>query len=321
MFVRVLILMWLLVLAAGCGRSDRFEVAGQVKTLAGKEVRMVWYDGNGAVCSVGVHADDQGKFKLQGGCASWTLVSLTDADGVALTNFPVMDGESVKVTSDGNGYRLEGTEAVEALTAFRASARTLGSAKMPDAVAAFVRDHRASVASTVVLMEELNGLANVTLADSLFNLIDASARPLSLVEGYVEGLQLSDPKGKHVSGFSARAANGDVERLNFSEAGHTLLIAVGTEGAGAWGDEQIARARREHKGVRVVELTVEGDSAHWQRRVNALKSADSLGRVLRLWVPGGAGYPGIKGLGIRAVPMAVLADSSARVLRREFLTN
>lgn len=318
MFRITAILILLALVAVGCGRSDRFLVEGTLADMVDKEVRLVWNDGSGAVCAIGTHTDGRGNFKLEGASETYTLVSLTDADGWPLASFPVVNGEKLQVEGSRKALTVTGTEAAGLLTELRKRLKTLKGDSRVREVAAFVRANSGSVAATVALIEEFDGRGNPKMADSLFNLIDASARPLSLVESYAEGLGIADVNATHITGFSILTSKGEVERLTLSDEPFTLVMAVGLDGVGPEGMRLIETTRREHPRLRVVELMLEGDSARWQASVKRHSGLDSLPGVVRGWVPGGVGAPGLKGLGISRMPMALLADSSARIVWKKY---
>ena len=306
-----------LLLCSCSGSSDAFEVKGTIEDAPLKELRMVYYDGR-CLQNVEVRTDDKGRFVTKGYAPSSVFVELyADAETQTppIAVFIAENGQTVKVkgTVGSRAFaEIKGSKDNDLLYDFLARCGQLRGKSLNDSIAAFVGQHKASKASTVLMSKFYDHRGALELADSLFNAILPEARPLSLIEGYAEMLSYVSPERavRSVPAMSFCGSNDSI--MSFVPGYHSYNVLVFTEPLKPDSLTRFMRNLRSDatkRRLRIVEVCLWADSTMWRRAI----SRDSA-TWQQAWLPGGANARPIRALQLPSTPYIIVCDSSARRL-------
>lgn len=308
----------LLVLTA-CGSRDSFTVEARVDGLGVEALWMVYYADGQLNQSEGRPAEPGDPAKFVGASADYTLVTLRRFNGSDIVGFPARNGDKIKVTVNADGsVAVSGNAACDSLTAFYSRHRSLiesgPSPKLSAAVARFVEANTASVASTVLLTTLFDASASTARADSLYAMIAPEARAPGIVAGWSEQLDLAsqDELNRRLGPFTVYSRGDTAMSFVATISPYSLIAFTMTDRADSVASAlQRLRADFSDRRLKMLEVTVNTDSAQWARQM-----ANDTARWTRGWVPGGAAAPVVRRMSVTGIPFFIVADSTATQIYR-----
>ena len=286
----------LMVTVAGCGGGDTFRITGEIEGIGTQNLNIVYY-GDGAIRSFRTAVVD-GKFMFDGSSRDWTTLYIFTSRHTLIGVAVVRNGESLQArfdVTDPSKISLKGNNPSELLGAWlsKNADRLTGNDPVAtnNAVKEFVVTNKASIASTVALLNWYRADINPGGADSLFRIIDNKARPNYMAEGWVSLLEIQ-------SDSTSRALPTGIRMLDVSDSLQTLDL----DGKMLWAylpvDERrnattdsiiadrLKKIRKDSADVMFVEIdryvddtstwkkAVRGDSLRWQRLWHPLNVAE-----------------------------------------------
>lgn len=316
-----LLILFTVIAAAGCGKSDSFKVSGTIES-AGSSVVELLYSADGAYVRLSTTASD-GKFTLRGSTPSPTVGFLSVSGGSPLVQLTLSNGTDIKCTvnpEDPFKAVIKGNKVNEEYGKFlNANAGILASGnaeRINEAVKAFVASHRNSMAATVAVLTLFRACDHEILADSLLGIIAPDARPKSLLANYNHVLsgQLSAEAREPVSSMTLIGNNDSLVR--FSPYRHSLSVFAFTGDSKSCRDSILPRLRELRKDftdrqLSVIEVNTSPDSVTWKHVTD--KDSATWHQV---WKPGVLSSPGFRRIAVARIPFFIVADSVGTQLHR-----
>lgn len=306
-------------MTAACRRGTDFAVVGKLDNLGDRMIEMVYWDGHGFK-QVEVSSVD-GQFRLEGSSDDYTLVELSVLGGDDIATFVARNGETIKIKGDMNDASTISIKGNKASTEYARWVAENGellargdAAAVNRAVAAYVRDHRESMASTLMLMTRFYTPGHELLADSLLREIDESARPENVVKNIVAALesQVSKDARGQVQTMTLYSAGDTV--VNFYPRHHSLSLLVfgwDTKADSLTRTLKMLAGEYKPRRLRILEISLVPDSAMWRQSIKG----DSA-RWVQAWAPGSASGAAVRELAVPRLPFVIVADSTGRQLYR-----
>ncbi len=306
----------IIVLLAGCGSDDHFEVEGTFIGEAPSSVRLLYY-ANGSLQNVPTAVVD-GKFHIQGKTKRPTIVEIFMPDKSRIATMVVDNEETLECEiSSGTpyGFTVKGNALSESLSKWVADNRKTLAEGNPErinaAVAKYVDGNVKDMLSTVLLMSYYDASADLAGAVKLFDMIEPVARPMYLTEGFSEmlGRMITASGSKLTKPISYYVSRDSSCTLNLKEHPYTL-IAITSQMLGRDSIKGHLKKIGAKKNIKVIELSVDNDSLLWRHSIAADSAQWDHG-----WLPGGvmsgAGLPTIPRL-----PYFILTDTVGNQLLR-----
>ena len=295
-----------------CGSDDSFTVLATVDGLGTQNVRAV-YRSAGRVNVLPSMALD-GKFQFSGNAPQPALIELYTGSLV------VRNGETVEVTyklNEPGTMSAKGSKISEQIARFRtANAEALNSGNIEavnKAVEQYVSGNRDNAAAPYIVLTMYDQALDPVMADSLLSMIDPKVRPAGdLVSSYRESLALGLDT---LSVFSPLElyTTGDSVTTVAPRGARGVLLAFSALNADEPHDSLVRRLNAVHdslkKRVRVVELSIVGDTGVWNAQIDSIKP-----RYTRCWEPGGISSPALGRIAVRRLPWYVAADSTGAIV-------
>lgn len=314
----------MLLAAVACGNEEGFVIKCDIKGLDTHGLEMV-YMTRGGVSRGSFHPVD-GKVELKGVSAEPTLVEVFTLDGGLLFSCVAADGDRMKVSmtlGDPSSLALSGQDASRDYSAFVAehdSVLTNGSdADVNALIAEAVRSNPSSMASTLLMVTRFRSAGYELLADSLLGEIAPEARPALLASSYAStvGEQVTTSARGEVKSFTLHIGLDSMGRDTLvryvpSRQSYSLLAFTDSRKP-----DSLTRRMRElrktygKRRLRIVEISVAGDSAQWRSAVKG----DSMNWI-QAWAPGGTSAREIRRLAVPRAPYFIVSDSSGAQLYR-----
>ncbi len=309
------------VLAAGCSKSDSFKVSGTIEGAGGSMVELLYFN-NGAYERLSAPAKE-GKFAFQGSVSSPAVAFLSVSGGAPLVELVIRNGADIRCEIDpANRFalKIKGDKANELYGKFlNDNAEVFESrsiSRINDAVKKFVEKNPGSIASTVAVITQFRSADNEIMADSLLGIIDAEARPNSLLANYnaVLSSQLSAESRESVGSMTLIGRNDSIVRYNPFRHKLSVLAFAGGDKTGRDSILNALRALRKDydtKRLGMVEVLTVPDSATWIH-VTEQDSAT----WYQVWTPGTFSAPSFRRMAIARVPYFVVVDSTGHQVHR-----
>lgn len=313
-----LILLALALCVTACGSDDSFTVLATVDGLGTQNVRAVYRSGGRVNVQPSMALD--GKFQFSGSVPQPTLVELYTGSRALIGSLVVCNGETVEVTyklNEPGVMTAKGSRISEQMARFKtdnAEAFNSGNAEAVNrAVEKYVSDNRDNAASPYIVLAMYDPSLDPVMADSLFSMIDPKVRPAGdLVSSFRESLALGLDT---LSVFNPLElyTTGDSVTTVAPRGGRGVLLALSALNDAEPHDSLVKRLNTVHdslkKRVRVVELSVVGDTGVWNAQIKSIKP-----RYTRCWEPGGIASPALGRVAVRRLPWYVAADSTGRIV-------
>lgn len=314
--MRHFILILLAVALTACGSSDSFTVSVEMENLGLEALRMTYVSSGRVLTAEGRAKEPGDAVELTGESEVYTLVRLMRADGSHLATFPARNGEHVRIKLDGDGglESMTGNTPCDSLSAFLSRTAKLDPAAMDNAIARYVRENPASVASTVLLVSRFDAAANPEMADSLFAMLTPEVKSRGIVEGWSEQLSLAslEQLERRIAPMTLYGTGDSTVTFAVTTSPYTLLAFTPMHRPDSIAAKlRTLRADRPRKRLNIIEITLNADSAAWNQAV-----ARDSATWRRAWVPGGAASPALRRLSISRTPFFILTDSTGRQIYR-----
>ncbi len=311
----------LVTLLCACGDSEQFRISGSISGNPTMNLR-VHYIGDGTDNHVSlVTAARDGAFEFTGNAPRGTVVEVYDYDNHLLGRTYVLNGQELTLRLDrSNPWNIEasGNEMATAWADFlRANADSAGTAGANDLIADYICNNPSSIISTLLLVSEFNAGADPAGADSLMQLIDPSARPAVLTEGFNYLLQrmVQETASRPLVPFPYLDRKDSLRMLRTSDSRYTLL-AIDNNRCGR--DDSIVPAlrrlsdrRHRNQCLGIVEFSLDQDTLEWKRSTRR-----DTATWTQAWAAGGFAGRGIAPLAVPSVPFFIVCDSAGTQLLR-----
>ncbi len=307
----------ILTLLCGCGSNDHFVVEGEFEGEAPQSVRALYF-ANGALRNAPVSVRE-GKFKVEGRSEQPVIIDIYLPDRTRIATVVAHNGETVKLKLNSAkpfDFSAEGDDTAEKLSEWvAANATTLSGGNrlaVNKLIERYIESHKAELLSTVLLMSYYDSSVDPLKAAELFDIIDAEARPLYMVEGFSEMLGrmksgansvITEPISYYVARDSSNV---------FKPADHPYTLIALT--SSMLGRDSIVGELKQLSTLdrlKLVELSVDNDSMAWRRSIIPDSAAWTQG-----WLPGGAMRAGVEQLSVPRLPYFVVVDSTGHQLLR-----
>lgn len=315
-------------LAAACGRSDSFQVTASIDGL-GVETLTLAYFADGHLQQVNAHPPEAGEPAVfEGKSDSYTLARLLRADGTVVATFTVRNGDEVTIATTPRAEgaekggsplpRFGGSAAADSLEAFFASHARLVAAgpsgALNDTIAAYLGRNPRSAVSTLLLVSLFDAATRPEAADSLYNLLDISAKTPGLVDGWAEQLSMAVPDNisDKIAPLTLYGREDSTVTFVATAKSYSLLAFLAGNRHDSI-DSPMRALRKNHRKQRLqmIEIDMNADSASW----NVAARRDSA-TWQRAWMPAGNASPALRRLNLPSFPFFIVADSTGRQLYR-----
>ena len=296
--------------------GDSFKVSGNLASLNGNQVRIVFLGDSGVVDEM-VAVDKKGHFSFKGQASMPTLVSILNTDGNQLVTLVANNGEHIKVKGDASkamGIKVKGSKVNEDWQLFRNEHNAFYTDPNPNrldaAIEKYVREHPADLLSTVLLMADYSDYSDYGKMNKMLESINSKARPALLTQTF-----LGNPMGHNnvnvprMMDVKLVKHQGDFEEIKLTD--RMTLISL-------WANPQTSRetliqklnAAVQESSVpfQVVDVLAEADTIHWHQAI-----ANDPKEWNHYWAPGGPLEQSIQLLGISSLPWFAVTDSTGLV--------
>lgn len=312
-----------IVILWGCSHSDRFVLQATIEGIGVQSVTLTFY-ADGRVNKLELIPNEKGVVKFVSSATTPTVAELSlTSTGETLALIPVENGHKIKVTfpiANPLDITAKGYKPAEQMAEFiSANAQVIQNSDfkvLNAAIKEFVIANPSSLASTCLMTTRFELEGYTQLADSLINLIDPEARPANIVENFnaVMTFRAKDSLKQPVRTMNLSGVKDSLYSYTPSGQGITLLAFTGSSNSGR---DSIARVlgrvagQYPAKKVRVLEISLNPDSARWRRQARA----DSA-RWDHAWVAGSGAALSIEQLHVTRTPYFIVADSMGKQLYR-----
>lgn len=317
---------FLIMLAAtACGKRDHFTIECRTSPDLQRMIMFTYSDHKGVQQQIQPLTD--GKAVMKGSCATLTLVSVGLADGTPIADCIVENGDRVKVSfkldAEGSGsfsdISIKGSKPSSRLLEFEEendSVITLGyGEELNRVVTDYVTANPDDPVSTVLLLRYFDARDNEMSADSLMMRLAPKARPATLLQNYgaITSGQLATEAGERIYAFSVFTATDSFMMLRPNDRRQTLFAftSQGRERRKQVDSLRHLQGISDSLRLRVVEISLAGDSAKWRREI-----AGDSAKWLQAWVPGNVSAPSLRRLAVPRQPFYILIDSTGNQLYR-----
>lgn len=332
-YLTIIPALMLMILSAGCSHPDSFTITGDIADLESRPVKVVIYNSD-SIKTLSAMAVD-GRFTLKGSSSRYAIAVLSSMSSGASVRFLVRDGDKIKL----NGVSLDsvtvkGSKPNDQIAEFMHdnhelfggfypssssySTPSLGYAAANKAIVDYVEKHGTTAAAAFLVAAYYNPTLNPSEAASLLNRFDTDDETRALVSSMNDAVrnELNASKSARIHSFNLPAAGDSTVKFSPSAQSYTLLAFTSSD-TGRKRKEitsilHDASDRYPRRSLRVIELSLCGDSSSWK---SAIKQ-DTLVNWSRILLPGGAAALQVRHLNIGQVPYYILADSTGKQLYR-----
>ena len=296
----------LLTTVAGCSDDERFRVSGHIEGNPTMNLRVGYYS-RGAYQSL-VTAAREGEFEFFGNSPQPTVIEIFDYDNRLLGRGYIANGQTLELNfKPGDFYSTEagGNDVSTRWNAFLLSngaALGAGGSAANSVIAEYIGSHPDDIVSTLLLTHHYNVGLDAAGADSLLELIAATARPAALTESFNYQLQRLITATDTIGPLSY--FDGDSARI-FEPASHRAsVIAIDNRDSRTDSIVAALEAMHRRRGAAVLELGDDSDMGSWRVRLTLDSAAWQRG-----WVSSATASPQLEYLGITTVPFFLVCDS------------
>ena len=317
--VAVIFLCILSMCVVSCGDDTEFRVRGEVKGLGTRMISMM-YVADGSIQMASAAAID-GKFDLRGDSKEYTVVEFFTGSNQLVGRLLAKNGDTFHCKFDmenPENIEVRGNKPSEQWSEFvKANGEMLksGTPEMVDRlIAGYVTTHPDNIVSSLLMLTSYNSVDHESQADSLFSVIEPSARPEKLVEAY--RLLLSENNtaalNAKVRAFTIHSLGDSMERFSPSRASYSLLCF--SDAGIARNKERVALQRAfdcyPRRRFKLLDVSLAPDTVTWKAA-----AVDSLDWT-QVWVPGSVCNSTFAALGIPRLPYYILSDSVGNQIYR-----
>lgn len=319
----------LTILSAGCSHSDTFTITGKITDFADRPVKLVIYNSD-SIKTLSAQAS-LGRFTFKGSSADYSVAVLSSMSSGPSVRFLVRNGD--KITLEGpslDSLTIKGSKPNEQIADFMASNPGLfdglyssSSSMLPiseaatnKAIADYVDKEGPTPASAFLIAVYYSPAGNPTRAAALINRFDTNEETRSLLASISDAVknELNTVRSARVHSFNLPAAGDSTVKFSPSAQSYSILAFTASDSRRK---DMTSRLRElsgsyPRKSLRVIELSVCGDSATWK----SVTKRDTLVNWSRILLPGGAAALQVRHLNIGQAPYYILADSTGRQIYR-----
>ncbi len=319
--VLTVIILCLVMLASACGHDESFIITGKVEDVPTMNLRIVYYV-NGKVLT-GVTAATDGNFMYEGRTSDKSLIEIYDNDYRLLGRVVAMPGEDIVLTlnrAEPYTIKASGNDISSRWAAFlNENAEALSSTRAAEhnaPIAEYIRANPTDELSAYLLMSQYDSSSAEPIpADSLWNLIDETARPKDIAAAFLMqmGRVASATANRPIINIPYIVSGNDAEIFKPSEQKLTF-IAFSDDFSGRDSTITVLRdldSRRKSKRFEMLDLSVDSDTITWRRSVR-----NDSAEWIQGWVAGSISGQAISKLGVPTIPYYIVADSTGNQLWR-----
>lgn len=307
------------VVFTGCGGGETFSISGIILG-GGTQNLHVCYMSEGTVVDALTVAVD-GKFRYEGAVAQPTMVEIFSSGRKLIGRVYVKNGDAIEGEWDIDKYcaaKVDGnSESREWAKFLRENVDALDS-KNPsagnEAIKQYIVSHPDNVVSTLLLITSYDATVNEAGADSLYSLIEPTARPEALVASY--RLMISaisaDKMTRRMVPLRLYAGEDSVINYNHIRQSYSLLCFTGRDGR----DSIVKVLRRltddyPKRRLKVVDISFTPDTTAWHNATRRDSASWD-----EAWAVGATTNKAIEYLSIPRTPYFIVADSTGTQLFR-----
>ncbi len=300
-------------LSASCSDDERFRVSGHIEGNPTMNLRVGYYS-RGAYQSL-VTAAREGDFEFFGNSPQPAVIEIFDYDNRLLGRGYISNGQVLELRFDPADFyatEAEGNDVSSRWNAFLRShgeALSTGDTVANRVIAEYIGTHPDDIVSTLLLTNHYNAGIDAAGADSLLELISATARPAALTESFNYQLQrlitATDTIGTltYFDGDSARTLN--------PSAHHATAIVLDDRDSRTDSIKEALAAMHRRRDATVLELGSDADMGMWRVHLTLDSAAWQRG-----WIASPLSSPQLEHLGITSVPFFLVCDSTGHIRYR-----
>ena len=320
---KILPLLWLSVLVAGCSGSREFRLDAASDDIATQNVTLIYPAGDGYRVE-NVPAVD-GHFSLTGMLSEPPFAEVYTAAGTLLGEFIVDGGDQIEArfsAMNPENISIKGNKDAEMLAQFVADNRDLIVSKDIDglnrAIAAFVRKHPKRFVSTVLMTRYYTVTGYEREAYELLDLIPGKYRRGEFTAGFEQLLSRSLDSDSIMIGSIKGYGRGD-SAIIFNPAGTRVNLVVMADNDTRLADSiknlfAVLRASTPSTEIlRITEMGCDRDTLMWKTSLRALPD-DYPADIERIWLTAGMATTGVAEATPTDLPYFILTDSTGRML-------
>lgn len=318
----LLIATLLIPLLWACDSEQKFTIEGEVKG-AGARTLTLTYLADGGLKRISVPAVD-GVFAISAASTVPSLATLAMSDGTPIGTLVVENGMEITLTadiSDPTKIEIEGSDPSKKIAEWIAdnaeAIKKSDSETINRSIARFIADNTSDIASTALLVSQFHTEGYEPLADSLFTIIDTSARPTAMVQNFnaVLASQMSTSAFADISAMTLYEYRDSL--INYNPRSYTASMLCFLPENKTARDTIIPTLRQitdrlTDRPFTVIEISTAADSAGWKSSV----AGDSSVNWFRTWAPGTVASPIIRRLAIPRSPYFIVADGQGTQIYR-----
>lgn len=302
-----------------CTNNEQFRVNGVIEGNPTINLRVGYY-ADGAYRTQITAARD-GEFEFFGTSRQPAIVDIYDYDYRLLGRLYARNGQTLDVKlarSNPFDISIEGDEISSQWADFlRANADSLqaGGIAANNVVARYIDTHRDNVLSTLLLTTAFDSSVQPELADSLLAMIEPTARPSALTDGYNYLLQrvVAETASEPVLPLKYLDGKDSVRTFRPEDSAYSIILM---SDADSWRTDSVVPLIRrikkaKNKNLALVDLGLDPDIGEW-KRYTVPDSAD----WTQAWVPGGPVAASVERLAVPRLPFYVVCDSTGAQLLR-----
>jgi len=305
--------------AVACTNNEQFRVNGTIEGNPTINLRIGYY-ADGAYRTQ-ITAAREGEFEFFGSARQPAVVDIYDYDYRLLGRVYARNGQTLDVKlarSNPFDITVSGDDISSQWADFlRQNVDSLqaGGSTANSVIARYIDSHRDNILSTLLLTTAFDSAIQPELADSLLAMIEPTARPSTLTDGYNYLLQrvVSETASEPV--LPIRYLDGKDSVRTFSPADKAYSIIIMSD-ADSWRTDSVVplirRIEKEKiKNLAVLDLGLDTEYGEW-KRYTMPDSAE----WTQAWVPGGPVAASVERLAVPRLPYYVVCDSTGAQLLR-----
>lgn len=325
--LRISIMITLMAALCSCLRND-FSVSFEVKVTESSNYTYEYYASakNGGRFIQGAFPLSGGKGEIKGATRNPTVVSLRGMNGAGLLVFYVERGDNLKITGEGmdvSFWRVDGNSINRELTewrlANRPALRRQPGVSINDAVAEFVKSHKNSVASTILMLYYYERNGNEEEYSRLWSMISVKAKPEDVMRstGRADQLDAVCSEPGMLGELELHNEHDSLIRIPAPKSETTLLFFWrSAEGSYPATVDSLKALRKRlgdaSRGLRVIDVNFDLDSISWNQQLRLDSAVDW---VRTRWYAGEATQAAME-LMVPSTPYFIVADRTGRQVYR-----
>lgn len=304
----------IVVVTAGCGASDHFEVKGTIDDGSSLNLRYIYYvDGS---VRTGLTASTDGKFGFEGTSPGLSVVEIYDNDYRFMGRFLARNGDKVKIELNRkNPYMsvASGTKENDELSGFynvvADSLHGYDAGVRNRVIERYVAEHDSNIVAMTIVACDYDaslGQREAAFADSVLSGVLDFALPFKQLAARAGSKRSREP----IVAINYKGRGNKTAAFVTSHKGRSV-IAVSDDAHER--DSVVATLRKIDRlhDIGILDLSVDADTMVWTRSIRTDSASWEQG-----WVAGSISGQSLGRLAIPKLPYYVVADSAGRQLWR-----